>query len=338
VPIATWLYALGIGRFSSHHAGVAAGVPLQTWVFPQDRAAAQALFEPLSRRAMAFFSERVGPYSYEKLGNVQAAGVSGGMEHATAIFYGEKEVANGRGPVVHEIAHQWFGNSVTERDWDDVWLSEGFATYFDLLFTEHDAGRDAFVERLTRSRSQVLQLERKLADTPVVHRNLSDMTRVLNQLIYQKGGWTLHMLRYLIGDTAFWSGIRSYYRQFQNGNASTADLRAEMEAASDLSLGFFFEQWLTRSGVPRVEGEWHYNSEKKQVEVTVRQTQAAEAFRLHFELGLIATDGRMLRHKVGTDRKLERYAIATDVAPADVVLDPGVWLLYEAGPFLRVAR
>jgi aminopeptidase N len=335
VPIASWLYALGVARFSSHHAGFAAGVPLQTWVFPQDRERGQALFEPLSRRAMTLFNERIGPYSYEKLGNVQAAGVNGGMEHATVIFYGEKEVADGRGPVVHEIAHQWFGNSVTERDWDDVWLSEGFATYFDFLFTEHDEGRDAFVERVRRSRTQILQLEQKLPDTPVIHQNLSDMKKVLNQLVYQKGGWTLHMLRYLIGDAAFWSGIRDYYRRFQNGNASTADLRASMEDAADLSLGFFFDQWLTRDGVPRVEGEWTYDPDKKQVEVIVRQAQAAAAFRLHFEIGVIGADGRMLRHKVGTDRKLERYRIPFDTPPADVVLDPGAWLLYEAGPFIR---
>ena len=159
------------------------------------RGRASRLFEDLSRRAMDFFVAHIGPYPYEKLANVQATGFSGGTEYASAIFYGEKGVTAGRGPVVHEIAHQWWGNSVTERDWDDVWLSEGFATYFTLLFTEHDEGRDAFVDGLKRSRAQVLQLEQKLPDTPVIHRNLSDMSKVLNNLVYQKGGWVLHMLR-----------------------------------------------------------------------------------------------------------------------------------------------
>lgn len=336
VPIASWLYALGVARFASHHAGAVQGIPIETWVFPQDRIAGEALFEPLSRRVLAYFGEEVGPYSYEKLANVQAAGVSGGMEHATVIFYGEKDVANGRGPVVHEIAHQWFGNSVTERDWDDVWLSEGFATYFDLLFTEHDEGRDPFVERVKRSRAAVLQLEQKFPDTPVIHRNLSNMEKVLNQLVYQKGGWTLHMLRYHIGDLAFWTGIRDYYRRYRNQNASTDDLRACMEDAADLDLKWFFDQWLRRSGVPRLEGDWQYNAEKKQVEVTVRQTQTADAFRVSFEIGLIDAEGRRRLHKVGTDRKLERFTIASDTAPANAVLDPGVWLLYEAGPFKRV--
>ncbi len=210
VPISSWLYALGVARFDVHHAGVVQGVPLQTWVFPQDRVAGRQLFEETSRRAIDFFSTRVGPFPYEKLANVQAAGYAGGMENATTIFYGEKGVASGRGPVVHEIAHQWFGNSVTERDWDDVWLSEGFATYFTLLYTEHFEGREAFVRDLERSRDTIFETEKKLPGTPVVHRNLSDMKLVLNQLVYQKGGWILHMLRDVVGQDAFWKGMREY--------------------------------------------------------------------------------------------------------------------------------
>lgn len=336
VPIASWLYSIGIARFAAHHAGLVQQVPLQTWVFPQDRERGQALFEDLSRRVMNYFSARIGPYPYEKLANVQAAGPGGGMENATAIFYGEKGVASGRAPVVHEIAHQWWGNSVTERDWDDVWLSEGFATYFTLLFTEHDEGRDAFVEGVTRSRDSILQTTQKLPDTPIVHRNLADMERVLNQLVYQKGGWTLHMLRFLIGTDAFWNGIREYYQRYRDGNATSDDLRFVMEDAADVNLQWFFDQWLRRPGVPRVEGEWQYDAAKKTIHVTVRQTQAAEAFRLSFEIGVVPAAGAAPRlHRVGTDRKLERFSFPSEAAPADVVLDPNVWMLYEPGPFVR---
>ena len=118
------------------------------------------------------------------------------------------------------------------RDWDDVWLSEGFATYFTLLYAEQFDGRDAFVRGLRSSRDRILQLEKNLPDTPVIHRNLSDMRRVLNQFVYQKGGWTLHMLRYTIGTDRFWDGIREYYRRYQNSNASTDDLREIMERVS----------------------------------------------------------------------------------------------------------
>ena len=332
VPIASWLYTLGVARFTSHHAGAAGGIPVQTWVFPQDRDTGLRLFEDLSRRAMNFFVAQIGPYPYEKLANIQATGFTGGTEYASAIFYGEKGVNAGRGPVVHEIAHQWFGNSVTERDWDDVWLSEGFATYFTLLFTEHDEGRDAFVEGLTRSRAQILQLEQKLPDTPVIHRNLADMSKVLNNLVYQKGGWVLHMLRAEVGTENFWTAIREYYRRYRDQNASTAELRAIFEQVSGKELGWLFSQWLTRAGVPKIDGSWRYVPARKAVEVRLTQSQAAEPFRLPIEIGITA--------KAGEPAKVERVELTGRTAtktfnvegePASVVIDPNTWLLMEAG-------
>lgn len=337
VPIASWLYAIGVARFAVHHAGVASGVPLQTWVFPQDRDTGYALFEETSRRAMAFFSARIGPYSYEKLANVQAAGLSGGTEHATVIFYGEKGVASGRVPIVHEIAHQWWGNAVTERDWDDVWLSEGFATYFTLLFAEHTQGHDALVAGLKSSRDRILELEVKLPDTPVIHRNLSDMRRVLNQLVYQKGGWTLHMLRGLVGPEAFWTGIREYYRRYQNANASTDELRHVMEEASGVDLGWFFSQWLTRSGVPRLEGSWRYDAAGRAVEITLAQTQQGDPFRLTVEIGLRrAAQPLLYLERVELDERRRTFRVPADAEPEAVLLDPFTWLLMEPGPFTKV--
>jgi len=336
VPIASWLNALGVARFSSHHAGRIRDIPLQTWVFPQNRETGLALFEDLSRRAMLFFMDHVGPYSYEKLANVQAVGIGGGMELASAIFYGEKDVAAGRAPVVHEIAHQWFGNAVTERDWDDVWLSEGFATYFSLLFTEHDEGRDAFVEGLRRSREQVFALTQKLPEAPIVHRNLDDMRRVLNGLIYQKGGWVLHMLRAEVGTEHFWAAIREYYRRYQDLNASTADLQAVFEQVSGKELDWFFSQWLTRPGLPKLEGTWRYDAVARQVEVTLTQAQAADAFRLNVDVGLTAATGglpRIERVEMTAKRATMRFDAATE--PAAVVIDPGTWMLVEPGSFTK---
>jgi aminopeptidase N len=336
VPIASWLYAIGVARFSVHHAGITNGVPLQTWVFPQDREAGRGLFEERSRRAMDFFVSHIGAYPYEKLANVEAAGLNGGTEHASAIFYGEKGVTAGRGPVVHEIAHQWWGNAVTERDWDDVWLSEGFATYFTLLFAEHDEGRDGFVAGLQQSRAQVLALEQKLPDTPVIHRNLSDMRRVLNGLVYQKAGWVLHMLRAEVGTEHFWTAIRDYYRRYRDQNASTAELRAIFEQVSGKPLDWFFAQWLNRPGVPKVEGSWRYVPALKAIEVTVSQTQPADPFRLSVDVGIAPKPGNVPR--------IERFELAGRSAtkifqvegePAAVTIDPNTWLLMDAGAFTK---
>jgi aminopeptidase N len=339
VPIASWLYAIGVARFSVHHAGVVKGVPLQSWVFPQDRDKRNTLFEVSSRTAMEFFTEKVGPYSYEKLANVQAAGIAGATEHATAIFYGEKEVSTNRLPawiVVHEVAHQWFGNAVTERDWDDVWLSEGFATYFALLYTEHFDGRDAFVEGLKQSRATILQQEQKMPDSPVIHRNLSDMGRVLNSLVYEKGSWTLHMLRRLIGTENFWQGIREYYRRYQNKNVSTDDFRQVMEEAAGTNLTWFFRQWLNRSGMPRLEGTWHYAPERKRVDVALTQSQTGDLFRLPLDIGLVSSpQGSPRIEHVEFAERQAMFSFPADIEPFSVVLDPETSLLVDVGSITK---
>jgi aminopeptidase N len=336
VPISSWLYALGVARFAAHHYGYAKGVPLQVWVFPQDRDKGYSLFESTGRRALEFFSEQIGPYSYEKLGHVQAAGLSGGTEHASVIFYGEKGVAAGRAPVVHEVAHQWWGNAVTEQDWDDVWLSEGFATYFTLLYTEQFEGRDAFVAGLTRSRDSILQLEEKMPDTPIVHRNLGDMRRVLNQIVYQKGGWTLHMLRGVIGTEAFWTGIREYYRRYRDQNTTTDDLRRVMESVSGKDLRPLFNQWLTRSGVPKLSGSWQYDPSARQLRVELAQAQPGEPYVIALEIGMRFPGSSALRlERIALTERLTRVTLPADSEPSTVVLDPNTWVLMAPPEFGR---
>ncbi len=330
VPIASWLNAIGVAQFAVHHDGLVRGVPHQTWVYHQERTTGPAWFETKSRQAMEFFSERIGPYSYEKLANVEAAGFGGGTEHASAIFYGEKSILErpDTGLIAHEIAHQWFGNSVTEKDWDDVWLSEGFATYFTLLVAEHYDGRDTFVAGLKRSREQVFALEKQNSDIAVLHNNLADMKKVLNRIIYQKGGWTLHMLRYQMGTEKFWAGIRAYYQRYRNGSATTADFRRVMEEHSGLELSSFFQQWLARAGSPVVEGGWRYEVATKRIVIELTQRQPGDAYRLPLEIG-ITVDGATKIEKIEFTQKQQRFELAADKEPAMVALDPNTWALMQ---------
>jgi aminopeptidase N len=335
VPIASWLYALGMARFAVHHYDVVRGIPQQVWVFPQDREKAYGLFELTGRRAFEFFSDWIGPYAYEKLGHVQAAGLGGGTEHASAIFYGEKGVASGRAPVVHEVAHQWWGNAVTEKDWDDVWLSEGFATYFTHLYTEQFEGRDAFVRGLQNDIRTIVQAQLKLPDQPVIHRNISDMRGVLNRLVYQKAGWVLHMLRGLVGTDRFWSGIREYYRRYRNQNASTDDFRQVMEGAGQTELSWFFDQWLKRPGIPKLKGTWRYDAGAKEIQIDVAQVQAGPAFRLPLEIGISQPGGRSRLERVELSQATGRFVIPAEQEPASVALDPNTWVLMEAPEFAK---
>jgi aminopeptidase N len=331
VPIATWLYVLGVAEFAVQRAGTYRGLEIQTWVYPQDRDAGFYDFAEPTEAVLAFFENQIGPYAYEKLANIQSNSVGGGMEAATAIFYGDDSVTGDRSRrwqhvIIHEIAHQWFGNAVTESDWDDVWLSEGFATYFTLLFREHYYGRDDFVEGLKESRDRIYTYYKDRPDYRIVHDNLSDMSQVTTNMTYQKGAWVLHMLRVLVGDDVFWRGIQTYYAEFQDRNATTADFRRHMEEASGLDFEWFFLQWLYRGGVPWLEGSWHVDD--KRLIITAKQVQETYDFRLAAAFDVLYADGAKSRHNLDFEGSTEaRLSLATEKAVVDVIPDPDTQLL-----------
>ncbi len=330
-PIAAWLNCIGVARFDSRGFGMAAGTPLETWVFPKDREEGALTFEEPERQAMEFFAERIGPYPYEKLAAVQAAGQDGGMEYASAIFFGEKRVTGSPASelVWHEAAHQWFGDSVTEKDWDDVWLSEGFATYFALLAVEHFEGRDAFVAGLKRSRDTIFRTELRLPGVAVVQNH--PWTGIPNPIVYQKGGWVLHMLRGYLGTPVFWRGIREYYHRYRDSNASTADLRKVMEDVSGKDLAWFFKQWLYHAGSPVLEGDWRYNATSKKIEIDLAQVQPGEVYRLPLEVAVRgAGHGPEAIARIEMTAQRQRFEIAAESEPAAVQLDPHTWALMDA--------
>jgi aminopeptidase N len=331
-PIAPWLYALGVAPFAVQHVGDYHGVPIETWVFAKDRDAGFHDFAVPTRDVLAFYSEWIGPYSYEKLANVQSNSVSGGMESASAIFYAPGSVVGDRNTrwrnvVIHEIAHQWFGNAVTERDWDDVWLSEGFATYFTQLFIEHAYGRDEFVDNMKRSRQTVLDFYAKTPDYRVVHDNLADMAQVTTGMTYQKGGWVLHMLRQRLGDDRFWAGIRAYYRRFKDANATTADFREAIESASGQDLTAFFDQWLYRGGVPRLSGTWSWDSAAQAVTVDLRQVQPGPPFRIAVEVALQVPGAAARVERIDMISAAATATFKTTREPTVLAIDPNVRLL-----------
>ncbi|HVT92017.1 MAG TPA: M1 family metallopeptidase [Bryobacteraceae bacterium] len=335
-PIATWLNNIGVARFSSRHIGSVSGIPLQTWVFPQDRDAGSSTFDGPMRQAIEFFQSRIGPYPYDKLAAVQATSFSGGMENASAIFYGEKSVTGkpAFGLVAHEVAHQWFGDSVTEKDWDDVWLSEGFATYFSMLAIEHYEGRDAFAAALRQARQDVFKAEKKLPGIAVIQ--TKPWNGIPNAIVYRKGAWTLHMLRNRLGDEKFWTGIREYYRLYRDSNASTADFINVMEESSGMDLDSFFRQWLDRAGSPVLEGGWKYNPQSRTVTIELSQAEAGDAYRLPVEFGVFFADKSKNRmEKIEMDQKRQTFEVSSPEEPVQVVLDPDTRILFD-GHFRRL--
>ena len=337
VPIAPRLYVLGVARFAVQYVDEFKGKSIQTWVYPQDRDAGFYDFAEPTKKVLEFFSDYVGPFSYEKLANIQANSVGGGMEAASAIFYGDKSVTGKRtvrwrNVIIHEIAHQWFGNAVTEYDWDDVWLSEGFATYFTLLFIEHQYGRDAFVEGLKASQKQVNAFYEKNPDYRIVHNNLKDMRKVTTRQTYQKGSWILHMLRGVIGTDNFWKGIQSYYQKYQNANATTADFLREMEDASGRDLSGFFQQWLYKGGTLRYAGTWQFDSAQSQITIRLDQTQNdGSLFKMPLEVGLyLAGQNGPQIEVLQVNEKSNIFTIKVASEPENIILDPNTWVLMES--------
>ena len=337
VPIATWLYVLGVAKFAVQYVDTFEGKSIETWVYPQDRDAGFYDFAIPSKSTLEFYSNRIGPFSYEKLANIQSNSVSGGMEAASAILYSENSVVGDRNErwrnvVIHEIAHQWFGNAVTEYDWDDVWLSEGFATYFTLLFIEHKYGHDAFMEGLAKSKKRVDDFYAKNPGYRIVHDNLKDMSKVTSIQTYQKGSWILHMLRGVVGTDVFWKGIQLYYKKYKDLNATTDDFRREMEEASGMDLRGFFEQWLRKPGTLKYKGTWQFDSSKKEVSIVLDQVQTdGSFFKMPLEIGIYGP-GNKEPHikKLQVNEKSNSFTFTLDFVPDKIVLDPNFWVLMEA--------
>lgn len=333
VPISTWLNTVGVARFAVQQLDAFKGKPVQTWVYPQDRKAGFHDFAVPTHAVLDYFSRQIGPFGYEKLANIQSNSVRGGMESATAIFYGDDAVTGRRDVrwrniIIHEIAHQWFGNAVTESDWDDVWLSEGFATYFTLLFREHTYGREDFLSGLRKSKAQVYRYYARNPDYRIIHDQLDDMSKVLTNMQYQKGAWTLHMLRGLVGTENFWNGIRLYYSRYRDGCASTADFRGVMEEVAGMKLDWFFDQWLRQGGLPQISGKWSHSENALQLKL--RQTQPTYRFRLPLDVRLSFDDGSTQRETILMSSVVEKFTLATAEPPSSVILDPDTWMLLES--------
>jgi len=297
------------------------------WVYPQDVEKA----EPSFRRAaemVDYFTEIVGPFPFEKLANVQSATRFGGMENASAIFYSERGIASGRnmeGTVSHEIAHQWFGDAITEASWHHLWLSEGFATYFGAQFFEVADGIDDFRRRMEESRLRVVGSDD--VNRPIYDPEERDLFELLNDNNYPKGGWVLHMLRGMVGDDVFFEGIRAYYARHLHSSVLTEDFQAVMEEVSGQQLDWFFQQWIYEPGYPTFEHSLTWTGDT--AELTVRQLQSASwpAFRVPMEVEFVV-DGETIRRQIEVEGRETTVRIeGLGAEPDAVVLDPDHWVL-----------
>ncbi len=275
-PIPTYLVSIAVARFETITAEYRSldgtrTMPVVGYILPEHVAINRTRVASMVRH-IEVLASLFGEYPYldTKYGIVEGS-FSGGMEHPTMTLIGASLLGNASrdltGLLVHELAHMWWGDEVTMRTWDDIWLNEGFATYAEVLYYERTSG--AAPGRLLSSRYDDGLYAGQLGPPVVAPAN--DPFRYTGA-VYEKGGWVLHMLRRVVGDETFFAGLREYRRRHERGNATRADLRAVFEELSGRDLKQFFDQWLETPYRPVLRASWR-NVSSGQVEVTVRQTQ-----------------------------------------------------------------
>lgn len=325
-PIPTYCMVIGAAHFDILNIGdvqrAGADVPVYFYLYPKDRDKGLTGYGRV-REIVQFFSELIGPYPYEKLALVQSSTRYGGMENASSIFLAENAFAELLN--AYEIAHQWFGDSVTEADWHHLWLSEGFATYFANLFAERFEGRDKFVQLMLKDKEDYLK-QYANDPRPVYDPSINDLVKLLNANNYQKGAWVLHMLRHLLGDEKFFAGIRDYYRTYRDRNALTEDLQHVMEFHYGQPLGWFFQQWIYEPGYPQLDAVWRWDENAKELALRIEQTQAQTVFKLPLEIEF-RSDKNANRKKINVGERSQNFTFKLDSKPQSVALDPDEWLL-----------
>ena len=308
-------------------------VPQQLYAAPEQFSALPGEFARAGDM-VRFYEQLVAPFPYEKLAHVQSSTRYGGMENASAIFYADRLFRTGGAGsllIAHETAHQWFGDAVTERAWGHVWLSEGFATYFAALWARHAFGDSTFRAEMARTRTVILRND-AVATRPVIDTLQTDLMKLLNRNSYEKGGWTLHMLRVLVGDSAFFRGVRDYWTAHEHSTALTDDLVAAVEQSSHTSLGWFFDQWLRRPGFASLTTSWRYDAASHRVTFDVMQGDRFRPYRLPLAIDVTDAGGRSHRVRVDIPATVHtriQLPLALAAAPRRLVFDPDTELLAE---------
>lgn len=345
-PIPAYCMVVAVSEGAKIDANQPTITPLSYYVPQKDAAYAPRGFAPAAP-ALAFFSQTVAPYPYEKLALIIGATRFGGMENSSAIVFTStlfEPRSNDRmsqrfgiptrieDVVAHEIAHQWFGDSVTESTWADLWLSEGFATYFAGLFIEKHESEEAFREYMRNAATRYFAYE-KQRNAPIHDTVTQDLMKLLNPNNYEKGAWVLHMLRRRIGDEAFFKGLRDYYDAHRDRNATTEDLRRALEKSSGRNLQEFFARWVNGAGHPRYQLVWGSMERHAGAFLTIelRQLQDGEMFRDPVPIEF-TVNGQKKLETIYPKGKITRVSIRMDANPTSIEIDPGGTILKEVVP------
>lgn len=309
-------------------------LPMPFFVFPEDSAKARVDFSVLPAM-LAHHVARFGPYPFlrEKYGVAEMA-IKSYREHQTLPGYGPQFITgdhvNDR-ILAHELAHQWFGDALTVRSWSDVWLNEGFATYAAMLWRESTRGVADY-----RATMQALMIP-EVYDGVIYVKDTTDVDHMFTRITFQKGALVLHMLRHVMGDSAFFRGVRQYVAGNLYRTVVTDDFQRAAEQSYGGPLGWFFQEWIYHGGAPAYVVSAPRTTRAHRgyrVAFDIRQTQDSGVFRMPLDLSLDGAHGSK-RIVVWDSLRVQAVSLDTPDSATVVTVDPDAWVIKATPPTNR---
>jgi len=334
-PHSTYLTSFVVGRYASRTEHLR-DIPLNYYVYPGQ----ETMFSPVFGKTgeiMRVFEELTGvPYPFNKYDQVTISNFKdAGMENITATILSDTEISFllVRQPllddlIAHELAHSWFGNLVTCRNWAELWLNEGLSTYMEAAYREKKYGRDDYVSKIRNDALEFMVDQNSFgAKQALFNHRADDVDAVFDNgtTTYNKGAAVIHMLRETVGDQAFWKGIHLYLTKHRFGNVDSGDLKKAMEETSSMDLTWFFTQWVYGGGYPKLEVEQIYDTNTKDFRITVSQvhkgdTLTPSAFILPLDIEFTTEDGA--RHEtVRVTKRTETFVLKVPKMPSAIEVD-----------------
>ncbi len=338
LPHAPYLFAMIVGEFAVVSEKWN-GKLLEYFVEKEYEKDAKAIYKN-TPEMLTFFSDKFGvQYPWNKYSQVVVRDyVSGAMENTTAVIFGDFVQMNSRqlidnsdlneSIVAHEMMHHWFGDLVTCESWSNLPLNESFANYSEYLWFEHKYGRDAGDHVRRNAVSGYMNQAVVGGDMhPLIFFGFADKEDMFDAHSYNKGGAILHMLRYVVGDAAFFASLNRYLEDNKFKAAEVHHLRLAFEEVTGLDLNWFFNQWFLTAGHPSLDISHSYNEASKMLDVTVKQTQDVEqstVFILPFAIDIYGVKGdknSVQRKEVRMTKQIQVFSFPLESAPAWVAVD-----------------
>jgi aminopeptidase N len=340
-PSSTYLFTVVAGEFVEVK-DAWKNTPV-TYYAPKDRGDRLTPNYSRTPAMIELFSKKLGvDYPWEKYAQSMVDDfVAGGMENSSATTNTSSSLRHPKlvpeypddedGLISHELGHQWFGDLVTTKDWGNIWLNEGFATFMETVWTEAHYGKEtADYDRWGAARNWMGQ--RNLYTKPIVRHDFDDSSE-FDGNAYTKGGWVLYMLRHQLGDDQFYAGLKHYLEGNRGKNVVTADLIKAMEETTHTNVDRFFDQWIYGAGAPKFDISYTYDATKKLVLLTVKQTQKLEGhvglFRVPVDVEITNATGPKL-YPIVVSKADETFELPSESAPQMVLFDKGMQILKSA--------